>query len=468
MSSMPNMFAKKSSTEKQKASRVLRGRHSRDQSVEVDWGMMTPPLTPTTLSSATFSTTSSVAPSDTDTVPPTPSVTIVNGMPYTHARLMEMGQALSEARLARTFPTTNTPTYNLHALIDDYEDLQRLNTARQSQSRTSTGGFCPDPEQLLVDIQRRITNRDLTHGETAADNNVRARLSGMANGANSEVGIYSLMRHAVNSMLRQHGLASGEENDRIDAAAARVIEEIRSSVQNNVARGEHGVGDVNMNGVMDEVFNVIQAALLDRENTQLNNMNNITDAHQAQIDSMASLADAHRVLADAQGAQLHAITGHVGSIDNHVHALGNNINAMGGLVNSTNSNVTAMGTQVTTLQTLINMLPQMVADDLRRQLPHIIGPAVQNAAQNAFESALTNELAARLRVVVNAMNNIQAGSKGHPKDGYEPTAKGIKPKAKKVSKKRSWFSKFNPFKKDRRDDRDRDFGGRHASGTSVY
>lgn len=322
--------------------------------------------------------------------PPTSPIMLLNGMPYEFNRIMEMGQALAQARRERTFPSTNTPTYNLQAIIDDFEDLQRLNAARAGAMDTRDDAFRPDVSRLYIEIQRRIQDRDLTHGEVAADSNVRARLSGIANGTGAETGMYNLMRHAVQSVLRLNNLALGNEDNLVHSGVTRIIDTIRATVQTHAAHGTHGVTDANMGRVMEQVFSAMENALGSHISQQASTFNTITDAQ--------------RAVTTAQNAQVNAIAGHVNAIDNHVHAMGNNVNAMSSLVNSTNGNLTSLSTNVITLQTVVNMLPQMVSRAVQEMLPEIIGPAIEQALQGA----ISNELISRMQVFANAMQEARA------------------------------------------------------------
>ncbi|KAI0472239.1 hypothetical protein F4859DRAFT_97852 [Xylaria cf. heliscus] len=347
------------------------------------------------------------------------SVSVVNGMPYRFEQLMEMGAALAQARREKRFPSTITPGYNLQAIIDDHDDLERLNAAREGATDTRDHAFHPEISRLYIEIQRRIQDRDLTHGEVAADSNIRARLSGFANGTGAETGMYNLMRHAVNSVLHLNKITADTERNIVDAVATRVISDIRCTVQGQAARGAHGVEGVNMNGVMDEVFSAIQDTLSQGVGTQANRLD-------GQINNMSSITD-------AQNTQVNAIAGHVNAIDNHVHAMGNNVNAMSTLLQSTNGNVTSLTANIGTLQTVVNMIPQMasnaVRDMLRDMIPGIIGPAVEQA----FEGAISNELIARLQVFANAVQEARSHVEATNNPRYRSHAK---------TNRRSWFSIF--------------------------
>ncbi|KAI0192668.1 hypothetical protein EV127DRAFT_490874 [Xylaria flabelliformis] len=372
-------------------------------------------------------------------------ISVVNGMPYSFEHLMEMGNALAKARRERAFPTTITPNYNIQAVIDDYQDLQRLNIAREAESDTRDHAFRPDISRLYIEIQRKIQDRDLTQGEVAAESNVRARLGGFANSTGAETGMYNLMRHAVQSVLRLNHLTPENGDNLVDSAATRVVNEIRTTVQNQAIRGAHGVTEKNMDNVMEQVFGAIEDALSQgvgiqatRLDGQINNLsgitNAITNAHNAQIDDMSTITN-------AQNAQVSAIASHVGAIDNHVHALGNNVNAMSSLVNSTNGNVTALTTNVGSLQTVVNMIPQMasnaIRDMLRDIVPGIIGPAVETAVgpavEKAFENAISNELIARLQVFAHAVQEARARAEIINNPCYQTPKK---------TKRRSWFGIF--------------------------
>ncbi|KAI0809432.1 hypothetical protein GGR55DRAFT_696243 [Xylaria sp. FL0064] len=333
--------------------------------------------------------------------------TLVNGMPYRYSKLMEMGETLAKARRERMFPATITPAYNIKATIDDYEDLQRLNIAREGAAGTRDDAFRPDVAGLYVKIQRRIQDRDLTHGEVAADSNVRARLSGFANSTGAETGMYNLMRHAVNSVLRLNNLSVDSESNVINAAN-HVLSEIRATVQSQVARGAHGVDGVNMDGVLESVFNAIEMSLGDRVESQYSRVESQAD----RLDANATRFDANVTRADHQ----------INAIDNHVHAMGNDVNAMGTLLNSTNGNVTSLTANITVLQTLLNMLPQMVTG------------AVQDMLPGVFEATITNELLNRMQVLV-SVNGAQDGAKGRP------------PSYRSHKGRRSWFSRLNIFEK---------------------
>ncbi|KAI1132369.1 hypothetical protein F5Y10DRAFT_219934 [Nemania abortiva] len=341
--------------------------------------------------------------------PASPTMILVEGMPYAYSRIVEMGDALAKARRERMFPSTIAPGYNVKAIIDDFEALERLNAARAGTKDARDDAFHPEICRLYIEIQRKIQDRDLTYGEVAAESNVRARLSGLANGTGAETGMYNLMRHAMNSVLRLNNLTHDSDNNIVDAVATRVINDIRATVQGQATHGTNGVNEQNMGAVMEEVFSAIEHALGD----QASNFNTITDTQRAQLNNMNNVTN-------AQNAQVNAIAGHVNAIDNHVHAMGNNVNAMGTLLNSTNGNLTTLTTNVSTLQAVLNMIPQMVTKSVQDMLPDVIG--------SAFEAAISNELVARLQAFTSAMNE----ARSHAETGNQAREK----------RGRNWFRIF--------------------------
>ncbi len=206
-----------------------------------------------------------------------------------------------------------------------------------------------------------------------------------------------------------NSLAIDSDSNLVNAAATRVVNDIRATVKSQAA---HGVEGVDMNSVMEEVFSVIENAL----NGQINNMSNITNA---------------------QNLQVNAIAGHVNAIDNHVQAMGNNVNAMGALLNSTNGNVTSLTANIAVLQTILTVIPQMVTNSVQDMLPDVIA--------TAFEGAITNELLNRMQVFA---NTVQEGRAQEGADGRPPSYRSL-------NKRRNWFGRLNIFKKrgDRRDRR---------------
>ncbi|KAI3326573.1 hypothetical protein HD806DRAFT_411073 [Xylariaceae sp. AK1471] len=225
---------------------------------------------------------------------------VVNGMPYSFERLMEMGDALTKARRERTFPTTTTPTYNLQAVIDDYNDLQRLSTAREVESGIRDHAFRPNISCLYIEIQRRIQDRDITHGEVSADTNVHARLSGLANGTGAKMGIYDHTRNSVQSAFNHISLE--RESNIIDNVASRVTNGIRRTVEGQVIRGAYGVNEVNMPAVMSHVFGAIEDALRHGVGAQENRLDgryNCVDGH------IGEMSDFPNVRVDTIASHVH-------------------------------------------------------------------------------------------------------------------------------------------------------------------
>ncbi|KAI0389379.1 hypothetical protein F5Y17DRAFT_473104 [Xylariaceae sp. FL0594] len=337
-------------------------------------------------------------------------------MPYSAERLQKMGEALAKARREKRFPLTSTPGYNVQATIDDYEALQRLEMARSAMDNTGDAALHPHTARMYTEIQRRIQDRDAAHGEVAAESNVRARLTGFANGTSAETGIYNLMRHAVQSVLRLNNLTRDSDGNIVDTVSARVVNAIRDDVQAQAARGDNNVNGVNMDGVMEEVFAAIENALGEHVKEQAMELSDIT---KTQRDLLTQGRD-----------QVNAIAGHVKAIDSHVHAMGNNVSAMSSLVTSTNGNLISLTANVVTLQTVLNTIPPMVVRAVQEMLPEIIGSAI--------EGAITNELINRMQMFVNSIETVRQRERARAQQS--------------TKEKEGFFGKLNFFKKRPRKD----------------
>ncbi|KAI0025889.1 hypothetical protein F4780DRAFT_234367 [Xylariomycetidae sp. FL0641] len=339
----------------------------------------TSPLTPETPNTPTDSV------FDTEPLPRTPAQLrepaeiTVNGAIIDSNVLHDMAKELAEARATGEFPQTTTPVYEVKATVDDHARLMQLRAVRgdlpRSEWRTSR-----EAVRLLVNISRDIRDRDEAHAENSADNNVRSRVERLAQGAKGEAAIYQLMRHAVNSVIN-----SGEAKTSIrttDAHIGKVLNEIRDMVKGQAERGVHGVTEENMEKVLEEVFKMIEYALLDAAGPIRLNAKHL----QGQNDRLDGANGRYADENDRFTMQVNAITGHVGAIDNHVHSLGSNINSLGHLLTSTSNNVQAASGNVTALQTVINMLPQLIAQAIQERLPEILRANIQAALTDALTS----------------------------------------------------------------------------------
>ncbi|KAI1269419.1 hypothetical protein F5Y18DRAFT_437327 [Xylariaceae sp. FL1019] len=433
---------------------------------EVD--LLTPPTTPTTPTSAVSGDTA------VETIgTPTSPVIMISGKPYSAEKIAAMGAALETARRSGHFPQTRAASYNVQAVIDDYEDLQRLNAAlRQTGQVLNMREHATHPVigPLYVTIQRRIQDRDTTEGEYAAEANVRARIQGFANGVAAETGIYNLMRHAVHAVLRNNGLTNGADRSIVDAVSARVINDIRPIVQAQADRGANGVTHENMNHVIDNVFDAIQGALGEFTDAQgfharimhdvthdqrtatdellattndqrrhsealravTDDQRVLTDDQRVLTDDQRRLNDAHRILAESQTAQINAIGGHANAIDGQVRSLGTNINAMSTLLTSTNGSLSAINNNVDVMRTMLNMIPQMIADAVRQMIPEVLPQIMGPAVQGAIEHAITDDLVAGMQGLVNVLAqrgvpaSVSVSEKGGVKNGKASKKSGNK------------------------------------------
>ncbi|KAI0121515.1 hypothetical protein F4776DRAFT_631204 [Hypoxylon sp. NC0597] len=272
----------------------------------------------------------------------------------TPQELTQMGAELAKARAEGRFPMTTAADYDIYAIAQDYGRLVALNEARGNSPREEWNSM-PNVVQLLVRITQEIRARDKITAETTEEERVRAHVSSMMTGVGAEAKLYSIVQHAVTYAINN---GSG------DQAAARAAQNmvsllhgIRGSIKDMAARGTHGVLDVNIETVLEEVFGMIDFAI-----------SQSLGGHTKQMDGQLNTVN-------GQIIQLNAIAGHASAIDNHVHALGNNLNAMGTLLNSTNGNVVSLSTQIGVLQTIVNLLPQMIQQAIQERLPTALASA---------------------------------------------------------------------------------------------
>ncbi|KAI1084490.1 hypothetical protein F5B20DRAFT_593572 [Whalleya microplaca] len=337
----------------------------------------------------------------------------------TFAEITMMAGELAAARREGRFPTTSAPVHDPRIVFEDYLRLMALNNAR--------GGAAPEEwnrmanvVELMVNITREIRHRDEVRGEESFDGNVNAHVNNMMSGVDAESHLYRIVQHAVHFAVNN---GSGQEGATLTGAnMAALLDRIRGVVREMATQGDHGIRDVNMDNVIDDVFGIIDQALTDPTGPLNKNVNKLG----GEVKNLGGHINSLDHIAHGQAAQLDAVAGHAKAIDGHVNALGNNINSMGTLIHSTNTNVNALGTQLNILQTIINMVPQMVARALDEMLPQ--------AVQGSF-GPLLQAIEARLGVVL-------------PVGGTAVASQGKKKGAKK-SKSRKFFGSgfFGFFKK---------------------
>ncbi|RYP31680.1 hypothetical protein DL767_005593 [Monosporascus sp. MG133] len=301
--------------------------------------------------------------------PESPISVIVNGYPINASTITDMARELAKARANGEFPRTTTPDYIVQATIDDYGRLTQLREARGDAPRSEWPNM-RNATTLLTNITRDIRNRDELRGDRVEATTVRDRVANMMQGVHGEANLYRLVQHAVHHSIQnqavQRDLATGGHE------MANVLNEIRKTIEVIATEGRHGVTESNMEDVLEQVFGMIEHALIDATGPlrlNVNRMDNISDANQSQVNRLI-------IISDANQAQVNAISQHVNAIGGHVGALGSNINSLSGNVNSVAGNVQALSSQLSVLQTIINMLPQMVTQAVQEILPQAAQEAI--------------------------------------------------------------------------------------------
>ncbi|KAI1381471.1 hypothetical protein F4677DRAFT_440687 [Hypoxylon crocopeplum] len=295
---------------------------------------------------------------------------------YTPEQLTMMGSELAKARAEGRFPPTKAASYDIQATAHDYLCLLSLNEARGTAPREEWHTM-PYVVELLVRIKREIQARDKVTAEKTEEQRVNAHVTNMMSGVGAEAKLYSIVQHAVT-----YAVKNGSDDQAATTAGQNmvaVLDGIRGVIRDMGGRGTHGINDHNVESVLEEVFRMIDYAL--------GSFVDPLDENVKKMDGQYNRVDGQINRVDGQIMHLHAIGQHVDAIDNHVHSLGNNLNAMGTLLNSTNGNITVMTSQVSLLQTIVNMLPRMIADSLKQQLPATLQIAMSPIV-DAFEAQL--------------------------------------------------------------------------------
>ncbi|RYP09692.1 hypothetical protein DL764_001118 [Monosporascus ibericus] len=277
-----------------------------------------------------------------------PISVIVNGYPVNASTITDMARELAKARANGEFPRTNTPGYIVQATIDDYGRLMELREARGGAPRSEWPNM-RNATNLLINIIRDIRNRDELRGDQVEATTVEDRVANMMQGVHGEANLYRLVQHAVHHAIQNQAVQQDQAVGGVNMSA--ILGDIHSRLESQAAEGRHGVTESNMENVLEEVFGMIEHALIDASGPlrlNVNRMDNISDANQAQVN---------------------AISQHVNAIGGYVNAMGSQLNSMNGNVSSVAGNVQTLSSQLSVLQTIINMLPKMVTQAVQDILP---------------------------------------------------------------------------------------------------
>ncbi|XDG02934.1 hypothetical protein ABKA04_002549 [Annulohypoxylon sp. FPYF3050] len=287
---------------------------------------------------------------------------------YSQKQIDYMNGDLDEARARGEYPGTTTPAFNVRAVVDDHNRYVAIQKLRQ-KVHPSKWNQTKEIVQALIEAKQFIEQRDEDISQMAEDQRVRTMVNNLMEGVEQESRIYSTVKHAVGTALK--------ENNDVDAATKvgkDVIKacKVATDAVNNMAKeNKHGVNDSNVEIVLEEVYKTIDFAvgqtIGDHAKQMSGNLSRV-DGQFDRVEGQFNRVEGQYKRVDGQIAHLNAIGQHVNAIDGHVHSFGNNLSAMSTLLNSTNGNITGMTTQIALLQTIVNMLPQMIEDILRQHL----------------------------------------------------------------------------------------------------
>ncbi|KAK6078085.1 hypothetical protein SCUP234_06459 [Seiridium cupressi] len=388
-------------------------------------------------------------------------------------RLMPLAHELDTARNEGRFPETTTSYMNAQAVLDDYERLQDLEDLERG-SRQHT--------ELFIENVRRIQERDSVavhenheaHYQQVVDNMMR----------NQAVGddLHALIRHAaraasanaVERVLARHNQQAPQGN-----MVREIVQGLSQDVNFRGVLAGHGL---DMEAVLEDVFAVIEARLLDAAgplrlnvnnlrnmvdnnlNGQVNNLRNMVDNNlNGQVNNLRNVVDnvdnnlAGQVNRMDQGVDnlnrvdqglannLENLTTQLGAMNNNVNAVSNHTNALGALMHAlnntamaTNTQMGQLGNEVNGLQQITNMLPGLVQQVVQQVIQQILPGAIQAGLVQAVSGAAQSGNGKGTNASVSATDVTTAMNE-----------KGNSGKDNKKGKKRGWFARiFKGCKKD--------------------
>lgn len=299
-----------------------------------------------------------------------------NGTAVDPQKLLPMAEELESARNEGRFPTTTTSYMEAQAVMDDFEQLQALEgLVRGSQQHN----------ELYVENVRRIRERDsIVHHETH-DAHVRRTVDSLLR--NQDVGedLHALIRqaarnasaNAVERVLARHDQQAQQ------ALHGTVVREVSQAVIRAMAEqgvvGAHTIS--NVDNILEEVFGVIEARVLDATGPlrlNVNNLRNIVKNHDTTLGNhMNNLT-----------TQLSAMNNHVSAVGNHVNALGAFMQALNANVNLTNNQMGQFGNEINSLQQIANMLPTLVQQVVQQSVQQILPGAIKTTLIQALSGAV--------------------------------------------------------------------------------
>ncbi|KAH6645975.1 hypothetical protein BKA67DRAFT_663847 [Truncatella angustata] len=383
-----------------------------------------------------------------------------NGTAVNPQKLLPMAEELETARLGGRFPVTTAPYMDAQAVMDDFDQLQLL-VELEHGSREYT--------ELYVENVRRIRERDSVVHHENHDAHMRHTIDNLMR--NQDVGedLHAIIRQAArNASANAVRQVLAENNGQ--SLHQNVVREVSQAVIRAMA--EHGLvgGQAvdNVDDILEEMFGVVEARILDATGPlrlNVNNLRNLNQAHEAAIGDQINRIDQglgdqiNRIdqglgnhlnrIDQGLGNHLNNLNTQVGAMNNHVSAVGNHVNALGAFIHAINNTVSLtnnqmgqFGNEINSLQQIANMLPTLVQQ--------VVQQVVQQSVQQILPGAVQTALVQAISGAAHATN-----SKGSDITATEVAAAMNEEtvhtnKAKKNKKRGFWARLFKGCKKDDR------------------
>lgn len=135
-----------------------------------------------------------------------------------------MANELARARANKTFPPTNAPKTDVQATAHDYELLLQLQQTFRSDNKSKTKSY----EHLLVEITRRIRDRDEAYNQKATRDEAVRRVESYIRSVEHEREHFESVRSSASSILSPSTPASMLSSCCGGAPAAEINEDVLS------------------------------------------------------------------------------------------------------------------------------------------------------------------------------------------------------------------------------------------------
>ncbi|KAI3555476.1 hypothetical protein CABS01_14848 [Colletotrichum abscissum] len=256
---------------------------------------------------------------------------LVGNTPYAPSQVQAMRDELIQARKRGEFPTTTSAVEDPQTIVEDYQHLQRLRSARGDPA------IHPPPQQyniIKVDIARRIKARDEAHGVPANFQEVDHRVQNWMSSINKEARMLEITQAA----LQRKGINNPTQDD-LDAIAEefmqiaeRTLLDVANPLRMNATR---------MEGNMS------------RFDSQLDGLSSINDAVNTSMS--AQVETLNTVLTNLNKSMNTSMISQLATLNTMLNAQSNNFNGSVGMLN------TALNTVNTDLHQITSTLPAMIA-----------------------------------------------------------------------------------------------------------